>query len=463
MENAQEQRFKALFPNGTAYKPALVEYINTKNSENLELTSAFWKFFLVLFPGLDSNTISAKEWIPFIQNKRNEYLKILENKKQFENLKNESNDPLSRDNPIWKQHFEDLKLIEEIKRDTTRYFASTKPPQFIEDISVNIIFFYFRHFNFTRYYQEIHYIACETVLLCWKEMHCNLNKEDELDPYKVLFDERYIECDSFWIFSYATNVMYKYFDQDADKDHFITREFCVNLEDQIIANSKISDIKNIACKIKEQGAEAAYMTYWVRQLFYKQFPDNWDKVLTHVFAYFPSMDFISALCEAILHSIMKKYNKTKDQAELAANLWHGKQSETDLRLAIYIVKKDKPQKLIGYEIGDDLQDLINDIDNISTDSIIENLDKLSDAVTSIILLKEKVTLITPEEIDNQNEIDNQFEENEENEPQKPTLLPKASKVGTADFHLLVQEDEEEKPQHKFATLQPKKDINDLFD
>ena len=458
MENAQELRFKALFPNGTAYRPALVEHISSKNSEKLGLTSAFWKFFLVIFPGFNSNTIGAKDWIQFLQNKRKEYMEYKE-KRKIDPLKNDSQDPLCREDPTWKQYFEDLDLIVSIKRETSRFFASIKPPQIVEDISINIVFFYMRYFDIPRYYQEIHFVACEAALLCWKEMHCAPGDEDAMDPYKVLFDERYIESDAFWVFSGATNVMYKYYDQDANEGRgFITKEFCVDLENQIIAKSKSDDIK----LIKEVGCEAVYMMNWVRALFNKQFPDDWDKVLTHIFAYFPSMNFISALCEAIIQSVMKRYRQTNDYQEFSENLWHGIQSEKEIRLAIYLMKRGKPQKSVGNEIGNDLEHLVNDFDNLSSDSIIQSLDNLTDAVSSVIFLKEKVALLTPEEVDHNQEMDMQFEENEGNEPQKPALLPKASKSATADFHLLVQEDEEEKP-HKLETLNSFKDVNDLFD
>ena len=119
----QRNEFLNMFPNCTGSSLYLLPQLLQGVSQNSQIHSAIWKFFLIICPNLKKKFSTSADWISILTLKRQEYY-IMKKKYFIKPEEDEDSvDPLVvTKNSDWNQFFHDEDLRNEISRDTVRAF-----------------------------------------------------------------------------------------------------------------------------------------------------------------------------------------------------------------------------------------------------------------------------------------------------------------------------------------------------
>ena len=395
MSCKQEKYFQSVFPNGTAFKPAIDDLVFSEKIDKFKIKSSLWKFYLVIFPQMKSISVAQTEWIKFLTAKREEYKEI--KRKHFINPEDESHldtlGPLSpKKESIWNQYFENEKIMKTIKLDTDRLFQELPffhVKEHLEEID-EILFLHVKHFSKYQYLQGYHEL-CGVIYYLFKfEMKSTLNA-DSNDPsygYNFLFSHDEVAADCFWTYAALIDYMYELYHVEDDPN---STPFCILQSQNIIQNlvMKINSDVTYKCNIPDVFTP---MISWLRLLYSRIFPiDDIMVIWTKIFAYYPDKKIIWYIAVAIiLHNtdtILSAESST--DIILAFSRVDKPPMNEILRMAIRQLNERKPSqsqealialtKPICAEIGKMLPNLLV----APFDEIIANLEKIRDSIKAV--------------------------------------------------------------------------------
>lgn len=414
MSCKQEKQFQSVFPNGTFFKPALDEIIFSEKIEKFKIKSAFWKFYLTVFPRISSPSAGLHEWSRMIKQSRSQYLKI---RKRFIINIDEISDssklgPLSQENPKWNQYFEDEKQMTQIITDTNRLYQEFEFFQDQENIKhINeIIFLHLRRFKI-EYKQGFHEL-CGIVYYVFKnEMKSEKkNFQDDLDNnfgYNFLFskDPNDIDADVFW--TYTTLIEYvKPFYQVSN--NIKKPPFCVQISEYIIGDQLKKYDPELSMKINVGDCFASIIP-WTRLFFSRQFDlDDIPLLWTNIFTFFPNIDVICFISISIIMSYREKLLACTDENAVLMMLMNihvdSPKEVTNKGIQLFrnrIPTKKDQGKLSHLSEGMccEIEKVIKDIQVVPKDKLILQLKKFRDSLNLIVKSEKDEELVQNSDMD----------------------------------------------------------------
>lgn len=451
MNLKQIQQIYSLIPNETAYKTAFDYNVFSDNSQSLKIHSAIWKFYLLIFPNLQSSSATREEWMPMLERQRKEFLAIREKfilPKQFGMGSHDLTDPLIN-GPVWDQYFEDSKLKQLIKTDTARLFQDEpffQDKQNIKKINL-IIFLHLRCNPEYQYKQGFHelcgiifYVLSHEMTLKEEQLY-NFPKKVHIDEinrditdlsiYQFLFSHQYLESDAFFIYSAVIRYIEKFYEESNHTT--IISEACYNI---LQVYMKRVDV-DVSLKLTEPNL-SILMYQWLRILFGRIFSLNSIKyVWSVIFAFYPNDQIVSTFSIALILSIKQEILETEEPF-FVMNLFkiiHFDSSEEIIKSTIDLQKTTFQQKFfypngktILYPAIRDAAHISGIISGLTKEQIIEKLIHFRDALVYASLVSNTENGIQTggsEEKDDEVVIQT---ENPVPSPSQPMKMPKLDKT-----------------------------------
>ncbi|OHS99011.1 hypothetical protein TRFO_08552 [Tritrichomonas foetus] len=508
MSCKQEKHFQSVFPNGTVFKPALDDLVYTEKIDSFKIKSAIWKFYLEVFPNVDTISLTQQEWIAIIQQKREEYSKIKQ-KYQIHPGEAKDIDPLSADeNSEWGQYFKDDKLMKLIQQDTNRLFQELDFFTNSQNISrINeIIFLHLRHFSHLKYCQGFHELCGVIFYLFSMEMKSKIpsnslssdtsnnnpnsktkntsktttkNSSNEFqdknkdtsninDPsyaYNFMFSNDDVDADVFWTYSALVDNMLDLYHVEDDPNQV---PFCIKKAEEILnvlvrrENSELSDKINIPILTTP-------MISWLRVIYARQFPLSEILILwTKIFSFFPNNSILSFIGMALILSNKEKILSLEKEEEVISFFFKIEMSEQKEIIKEALIKMtekspdEKQTKIKSFlnPICCEVEKVIGKVCNTPVNDLINVLQKFKDSIEMITKSEDDAVLNGTLDLSGlqslpaceNSVIDVNIDIPIEMSPL--SFMPKASQNGMdkIDFDLLTEENEENraKPNDLFS-------------
>jgi len=455
MSKTQESNFLSIFPEGTGFEPSLSEQIKLHKIDNLGITSSIWKFYLLFFPQFGKGTVSADEWIPFVEEKRKEYQRISE--KYFIRPENTNEvDPLNQsEDSLWNQYHKDNALITTIKSDVDRYFSG-EGTEHHRQPCINILFLHIRYNENVSYYQENHYIACRVYQLLFGEMNDSSNGTE---AFSILFNESYAESDAFWVYNSFMKMMYPLIIPSEEINvPSLVQEKAYEIQSTMLSKYFPEIYKQLS---NFNIDSRQYMTKWIKILFSTIFDDNQvNNLWSTILLFYPSPDFIYFMCISILFTLKEEILKSENEFDILNCVFHThldnfhKESELAFKM-LSNGNNSWETKDMRESLCVEISKFRSSINDFDTEEIISRLKKIQNSIRSIISVENKFegNIVEPLRImKNENSIVITDEE---------IPLPKASSKSESPSISVLSIDDDEEPVIKLD-LTKKANIEDLF-
>lgn len=494
----QEKQFYSIFPNGTIYKTTLDSILLSDKLKYIQIHTALWKFYLLIFPNVDSLCVTQENWMPLIESKRKEFDQIQEKyhpPQQFDFLL-DTMGPLSKNEKSkWTQYHKDNELKNMISRDTSRLFHDVqffKDEANVENIN-EIIFLHLRNFPEIEYNQGFHEICAIIYYYFCHEMKIQKATDDSTDTqnascYEFLFSSDYINADAFWVYSTIINYIFKYYEDSNDVT--IISKTCYDIL-QIYMKRIDWDVSQ---KLNDSNLNIM-MYQWFRILFGRVFSfDQINQMWSFIFSFYPDDKVLSNITISLILSKKDEILNCSDPTNVLI-IFKNMHSDNARQIIKKVIKlqspksktttkkKDKKEKIIYRymrkrenevqmrkslfdPICDETQKIIPEICVKPKEAIIEQLRKLRDSICVVSMLTcplsnddtifftkdsnldENTENISSEEAMNinNNDIDTNNANNDNDSSENIQKLPKATSGKLTDVKvdtsLLTQEDEQ---------------------
>lgn len=443
--------FKRIFPDGSACKVAIDEEIRFEYTKNLQIQSALWKFSILIFPQFTTAIVKPEEWIPKIQELREEYAKI---KEQYIITPNEDEalGPLTNNQDSkWQQYFVDNKLHAEIKKDMDRLFCNIpffKDPE--NQVIIDRILFLFVRKSGIMYYQGCHELCALIFFLFSKEMIAHMPTADDYnDPdysYNFLFCKEYIEADAYWVYAelfQKLEFLYKPSDPEIPNATALIITYCDKIQNKLLSQYA----PEVSQRLSDWEIQSSYMIPWVRLLFSRvmAFGDIFP-FWTRLFTFFPNFEIIRFICVSLIMTKRKFINAAEESTDiykLMASYDHNLIPNPNKIMYDAVIKYETALKLTKnplQELLSDYKTMAKNIQELSHEDIDNQLSRLRTSLVAFLQTKGKGSFPEfdiPDSPTNTPTVDEQFTESSE-----VIELPKANANNEADLNTLWQEDEE---------------------
>ena len=311
--------FLQFFPNCTGYSLYINPLLVKGMSDDVEIHSAIWKFFLVIAPNTPKQFAKEEDWIRILKEKRADFYEL--KKKHFIKAPDDDqNDPLlSSQNSEWNQFFKDQELRQQIKTDTSRAFQELEYFQKPENLEIleDILFLFCRTHPHYDYPQGLHELAAFILYTFHEEMRADGN-----DIISFIFNSKSVIPDAYFTFARLAELVEPlYRAPDATGANYIA-DISQEIQNIIIAKKS----RTVTRALQNSGiAPHTYMMKWMRLLFLSAFDFKgvivmWDILISQLSCR-NNLDIVKNTCAAMLIDIEDKI-KSDDPNETLHILFH---------------------------------------------------------------------------------------------------------------------------------------------